>query len=675
MSHNGREPMQGWQSIVVLFVCFSLLAVVVGWYTTRRTGGLRRPWPWSHSHRAMDPSRVTVGELEALTARFVGEQRARAAFSQYDESCQPSMPASPALIDHTERVLADVFGTSSARLVLNSALQGCHLNVDDVATIVDEASQLYDFSRGLLQGSIEHISQGLSVVDKHLRLVAWNQRYLELFEFPPELIQVGRPIADIIRFNAEHGFCGPGDVEEHVNKRVRFLQQGHPHTSARQRPDGKVIEVQGNPMPGGGFVMSFNDITTFRQVEQRLKEANEYLEERVLRRTQELENLNKQLVQATQRAEHESRSKSRFLAAVSHDLMQPLNAARLFSSSLADVAKQAEASQLAQHIERSLLAAEELISDLLDISRLESGQLAVHPRGFLLNEVLQPLNAEFSASALQHGIEFVMVPSSVRVKSDPRLLRRVIQNFLTNAFRYAAEGKIVLGVRHVPQGVSVEVWDNGMGIEEEKQAVIFDEFTRGTQTRSDQGLGLGLAISKGIAQVLGHKIQMRSWPGKGSVFSLTLHRDDSEATLSPPMERRAVQESTPSHDVAGLRVLCVDNDTTILDGMAQLLSRWGCEVRVATDIVSSLQVLEQYWVPDVILSDYRLENQRTGLEVLQQFRLRLGSGFTGVVISADRTPDILDTVDTHGFSFIAKPVKPLKLRSLLMQHVRKEGHE
>lgn len=165
-------------------------------------------------------SRVTVNELEMLASRFVGRARVRTAFNQYwnaqGDTLLPGQQAPASLIRHTERVLAGVFGASSAKLVLTSALQGRNMYLEDVATIVDEASELYDFSRGLLQGAIEHISQGLAVVDKHLRLVAWNQRYLELFNFPPGLVQVGRPIENIIRHNAQQGLCGPGDVEEHV---------------------------------------------------------------------------------------------------------------------------------------------------------------------------------------------------------------------------------------------------------------------------------------------------------------------------------------------------------------------------------------------------------------------------------------------------------------------------
>ncbi|NAW70566.1 response regulator [Vibrio sp. V27_P1S3P104] len=611
-------------------------------------------------------SRVTVAELEMLASRFVGRPRVRSAFGQYwhqqQETLLPNQQASSGLIRHTERVLAGVFGASSAKLVLTSALQGRKMQLEEVATIVDEASELYDFSRGLLQGAIEHIGQGIAVVDKQLRLVAWNQRYLELFDFPAGLIQVGRPIADIIRHNAEKGLCGPGDPEEHVRKRVYYLEQGSRHTSSRMRPDGRVIEVQGNPMPGGGFVMSFTDITVFRNVERSLQEANEHLEERVLERTRELEKLNKQLVLATQRSERESQSKSRFLAAVSHDLMQPLNAARLFASSLSEVAKEEESKRLAHHIESALSAAEDLIGDLLDISRLESGKLDIQLQSFAIKDVFTNLDAEFSALAKQQAIEFHMVPSSLYVRSDPKLLRRVVQNFLTNAFRYNPKGRVVLGVRRRQGKVRIDVWDNGIGIEEDKQQEIFEEFNRGGQIRSDQGLGLGLAISKGIAQALGHEISMRSWPEKGSVFSITLARASVAEQIIP-----SSLGGSPVSELSYLRVLCVDNEADILIGMRDLLERWGCEVKTSTDLLSSLKTLDDQWIPDVILSDYRLDNGRTGLEVLQQCRLRLGEGFLGVIISADRNPDILEGIESNGFSFMAKPVKPLKLRALLNQ--------
>ncbi|WP_064601621.1 PAS domain-containing hybrid sensor histidine kinase/response regulator [Photobacterium sp. J15] len=630
-------------------------------------------------------TRVTVGELEMLAARFVGRKRVKNAFRQYAEQHQEpvmaQMQATASLIRHTERVLAGVFGASSARLVLTSALQGRNMQLEEVATIVDEASELFDFSRGLLQGAIEHISQGITVVDKQLRLVAWNHRYLEMFSFPPGLIQVGRPIADVIRHNARQGLCGPGDVEEHVAKRVAHLKRGTAHTSARTRPDGLVIEVQGNPMPGGGFVMSFTDITAFRQAEQALKEANEHLEERVRLRTRELESLNRQLVAATQQAELQASSKGRFLAAVSHDLMQPLNAARLFSSSLTEMAKDKETIQLARHIESALGAAEDLIGDLLDVSRLESGKLQVHVHPFPVSEVLDTLNAEFSALARQQGINFEVVHSDAVIVSDPKLLRRALQNFLTNAFRYNPNGRVVLGVRRkqndrknlLQNVLQIEVWDNGPGIPEEKQAHIFEEFTRIEHSGADHGLGLGLAIARGISRVLEHSLSLRSWPGKGTVFSLTVHRGVLVKPLHQIQSDASSETVGQSAPLAGLRILCVDNEPDILLGMENLLVRWGCDVRLAETVAEAMAQLTDDWQPDVVLSDYHLAHNQTGLQVLQQCTLQLGNVFRGAVISADRTAETQQAVKAHGFKFISKPVKPLKLRAFLNQQIRETG--
>jgi CheY-like chemotaxis protein len=245
------------------------------------------------------------------------------------------------------------------------------------------------------------------------------------------------------------------------------------------------------------------------------------------------------------------------------------------------------------------------------------------------------------------------------VKSDPKLLRRVLQNFLTNAFRYNPEGTVLLGARRVNGRVRIDVWDNGIGIPVDKQKEIFNEFTRVDQARADQGLGLGLAISRGIALVLNHKISLRSWPNKGSVFSITLDKAESITPLPSPAKVMS------SESLNYLKVLCVDNEAEILVGMETLLNRWGCDVKTALDLVASLKHLDSGWVPDVILSDYRLDNGRTGLEVLQQFRLRLGDSFTGVIISADRTESMLQGIKSNGFKFIPKPIKPLKLRALL----------
>ncbi|NER66573.1 HAMP domain-containing histidine kinase, partial [Pseudomonas sp. MAFF212427] len=258
----------------------------------------------------------------------------------------------------------------------------------------------------------------------------------------------------------------------------------------------RVIELIGNPMPGGGFVMSFTDITPFREAEQALKDANEGLEQRVAERTHELSQLNQALTEAKSHAEAANKSKTRFLAAVSHDLMQPLNAARLFSAALShqEEGLSGDAQQLVQHLDSSLRSAEELISDLLDISRLENGKINPDTKPFALSELFDTLGAEFKVLARQQGLDFRVRGSKLRVHSDIKLLRRILQNFLTNAFRYG-KSPILLGLRRHNDRLWLEVWDRGPGIADDKLQVIFEEFKRldSHQTRAEKGLGLGLA--------------------------------------------------------------------------------------------------------------------------------------------------------------------------------------
>nr|MDT0252515.1 PAS-domain containing protein [Endozoicomonas sp.] len=281
---------------------------------------------------------ITVGELEHLAIRFVSKNRVHGVIQSFESGGNPlfgflnkNKQAEPQLVAAIERLLAGTLGASSARIVMKSLAHG-NVALEEVQAMVDEASEVFQFNRELLHGAIEHISMGVSVVDRDLQLVAWNKQYLELFDYPDDLIRVGRSIADVIRHNALNGLCGSGAEEEHVNKRLSYMRDGIAHRSERRRADGRVIQIQGNPMPGGGFVMTFTDISEFRQVEHELKEVNESLEHRVQERTKELSLLNVQLLGAKSQAEKANHLRSRFFAAISHDLMQPMNAARLFTA-------------------------------------------------------------------------------------------------------------------------------------------------------------------------------------------------------------------------------------------------------------------------------------------------------------------------------------------------------
>jgi Na+/proline symporter/signal transduction histidine kinase len=614
---------------------------------------------------------VQVGDLLLLANRFVGEDRARQSFMRFayrqGKGFDPNQTATSEWIAHTERLLAGVLGASSTRAVVKAAIEGREMQVEDVARIVDEASEVLQFNRALLQGAIENITQGISVVDQSLRLVAWNHRYIELFNYPDGQVYVGRPVAELIRFNAERGLLGGGDVEEHVSKRLYWMRQGTAHTSERLFPNGRVIELIGNPMPGGGFVMSFTDITEFREAERALKDANEGLEQRVSERTQELSQLNQALTEAKGVAEAANQSKTRFLAAVSHDLMQPLNAARLFSAALShqDEALPADARELVRHLDSSLRSAEDLISDLLDISRLENGRITPDRHAFVLNNLFNTLSAEFKVLAAEHGMDFRLRGSRLRVDSDIKLLRRILQNFLTNAFRYA-KGRVLLGVRRNGQHLRLEVWDRGPGIPEDKRKVIFEEFKRldSHQTRAEKGLGLGLAIADGLCRVLGHQLEVRSWPGKGSVFSVTI---PLALQAEPP-----VPLSQPEHNgqpLAGIQVLCIDNEDSILTGMHSLLSRWGCQVWTARNRLECEHLLSEDVRPQLALVDFHLDDGETGTQLMAWLRTRLGEPLPGVVISADGRPELIAQVHAAGLDFLPKPVKPAALRALISRHL------
>jgi len=617
---------------------------------------------------ALYHSKVSVEELHMLASRFLGTQRISEAFTKYAQSrdlqLSPHQQAPVALIAETERMLGGVFGASSARLVLGSALQGKQVQLEEFASIAEEASELLQFNKHLLQGAIEHIDQGIAIVDRELKLVSWNRRYTELFEFPKGLIVVGRPIEEVIRHNAVNGLCGPGDIDELVARRVEHLHRGNSHTSSRIRRDGRVIQVQGNPMPNGGYVMTFSDITTFRQAEDMLKQANEILEARVAQRTQQLSSINQQLVQATHAAEQANQSKTRFLAAVSHDLMQPLNAAKLFTGSLLEINLDKEAKFLASSIDQSLFSAEEIISDLLDISRLESGRVVVSNEQFEIGHLLDHIHAEFIPLAQQQKVELKLYTSKYTVRSDSKLLRRILQNFLTNALRYNPNGKVLLGSRRRGNSLRLEVWDNGPGIEESKQQQIFEEFQQLHKSgrAREEGLGLGLAIAQGFAELLELPIGVESTVGKGSVFYVTVPIVEASKVV-----RAKAREGAEISTTQGAKVLCIDNEPAILSGMEQLLSRWGYDVICCEDADTAEEVLDGGWSPELILSDYHLDYDKTGLDALQSLIHRRKLRCHGIVISADRQADLIDKVRAQGFAYLSKPLRPLRLKKLCQQ--------
>lgn len=614
---------------------------------------------------------VTVADLQALTDRFMGKERAEALFRRFEQRhavrLSPPRQATPLLMKFVEKQLASVIGASTARVVLESTLTGRDMQIEDVVSIVDEASQVMTFSRELLQSAIENIDLGVAVVDAQQRLVAWNQRYLDLFMYPQGFVQVGRPITDLIRYNLVTANLPARKAEQLILDRLRYMREGIPNAYERTRPDGTILQIQGSPVPGGGYVTTFQDITAMRRTEQALKETNTYLEQRVKERTQELQVLNEQMLKAKSVAEQANQSKTRFLASASHDLLQPLNAARLFTAALAGRSLKGDLGELVSHIDSSLEAAEEIISTLLDISKLDAGAMEPQRSAFPIGDLLRHLSAEFQVIANEQGLKLDTVPCSAWVYSDSQLLRRVIQNFLSNAIRYTGSGRILLGCRRLKGYLRVEAWDTGPGIPQDKQKQIFEEFRRLHQSRDRKGLGLGLAIVDRISQVLGHPVNVRSWQGKGSVFSILVPLAQPDMTAPGEPTR---SKSRGVNKLKGLNVLCIDNEERILEGMAALLGNWQCKVTAATSLVDARARLNG-WAPDIILADYQLDDDENGLDVMDSLRADWDGDVPGILVTGLVSSEVRNEALQRGYQVLFKPVKPAALRAMVNKQLGK----
>lgn len=603
---------------------------------------------WRVSAAPREPaSALGVGVLRRLALRLLPESEVQALFVDASDLSA----ADVALRARVERALAGVVGSATARALVDAASTragAADAPLEAVAAAVGQTSRALRFNQTVLEAALEHMGQGISVVDVELKLVAWNRRYAELFDYPAELLQVGTPVLDLVRHNAARGLLGD-DPDTALARRIAHMRAGTPYLTERALPGGRIIEIRGNPLPGGGFVATFNDITAARAVEAELKRAKESLEERVAARTAEL-------AEAKAEAERANLAKTRLLAAVSHDLAQPINAARLFASALEPTLRGGPHGSAIGNIERALTASEALLGGLLDISRLDAGGLKPEVQAVDLGALIAQLVEEHRALAAAKGLRLRALRTRAWVATDPQLLRRVLQNFLGNAIRYTVAGGVCIGVRRAGEALRVGVVDTGIGIPPEDRARVFEEFRR--LQRGGQGLGLGLAIADRVARLLGHPLGLASTPGRGSSFWIELPR------APMPGAEPASPSLTPEPDTRGT-VLVVDNDPVVLAGMQSLLSSWGLSVCGAIGRDDARNVMPGRR-PDLLLLDYQLDDGLTGLELLAELRQHWGR-VPSVLITADHSVAVAEAARQAGCFLLNKPLKPLALRSLLNQ--------
>ena len=610
---------------------------------------------------------VTVQDIQSTVAQYLGPDRARDSFEAFAAShnllLTPSAPADFELLQHAEHLIASSIGAASSRLVMSLLLRKRTVSAKAALKLLDDSHAALHFNREILQTALNHVRQGIAVFDADLQLICSNRQFGEILALTPHLVQIGIPLREILEYMTA---LTPSDAgkEELVEARLAaYTAEGKPYLE--RLPDRHmVIEIRANRMPGGGVVITFSDVTPSFEAAEALERANATLEKRVRDRTEELTRLNSELALAKSTAEDANISKTRFLAAASHDILQPLNAARLYVTSLVERQSGGEDSRLVENIDESLEAIEEILGALLDISRLDAGAMTTSISNFKIGDLMRSLEIEFAPIARAKGLKLTFIPCSLPVRSDRLLLRRLLQNLISNAIKYTPRGRVLVGCRRRGQTLQIGIYDTGVGIPVLKRGEIFKEFHRLEQgARIARGLGLGLSIVERLARVLGHGIALDSISGGGSLFSVTV------PTAEAVNHTAAVTSATPlaKTPMSGTLIACIENDAAILDGMKTLLSGWHAEVIAVADPDSAIEAIEAASKPVTgLLVDYHLD-RGNGLAAIREIRRRFGERIPAILITADRSPHVRAAAREENVAVLNKPVKPASLRALVGQ--------
>lgn len=608
-------------------------------------------------------TKVTVRDLKNTVSTYLGEERTERSFHTYERQLgrwlEDSAPADIALVHFSEQVLGSAIGSSSARLVLSLTLQRIDETAADTSWLLDQASEALQYNQGMLQTALGQMDQGIAVFDSSGNLTVWNRRFRELLDLPEQVGQVGFALSEMIDILVEEGHIASDERRTILDGVMNFDQPFQLVLSGGRR----IVEVLSNAMPARGFVATFTDITERVEADRALKLANETLELRVAERTAELTRVNKELAEARAAAEEANLGKTRFFAAAGHDILQPLNAARLYSSSLVERLGDTDNHMLVRNIDSSLESVETILGAVLDISRLDTGAMKPRMQAVRLDELFKRIETDFAPMARAKNLSLKVVSTSLAVRSDPNLLRRLVQNLVSNAIKYTNSGKVLVGVRRQGGSAFIQVLDTGIGIPPSKFRTVFKEFARLDEgARNAPGLGLGLSIVDRISRVLGHAVDLQSVPGRGTSFKV---RVPVEAGASGKKAAAPNEPAPVAEPLRGLRVLCIDNEPAILEGMRVLLSGWGCEV-VTADSLPAVEALISMPIdpPHAVIADYHL-GEGTGIDAIDRLRKAYGAELPGLLVTADRSAEVRALSESRDIVLQNKPVRPASMRAWL----------
>ena len=363
-------------------------------------------------------------------------------------------------------------------------------------------------------------------------------------------------------------------------------------------------------------------------------------------------------------AELADRAKSSFLAAASHDLRQPLQTLRLLHAALEPHHPDGEARTLVAGVGRSLDTMNSILSSLLDVNRLESGNLRPSPGEFSLSEVFESLAADFAASLQEKGLRLRLIRSNLVVRSDRRMLEEMIRNLLSNSVRYTDQGRILLGCRRAGDHVRIEVWDTGVGITEDQLQHIFEEYYQGTAGAGRGGFGLGLAIVRRLGQILDHKVEVRSVPGRGTRFSVDVPRGLAAAGVS--------HATTPLHlrnEAFPFSVLAIEDETSVRAALRRLLKEKGIEATIVATAADALALISEHGLrPDLLLCDYNLRGSPDGVATIDLLRAALGRNVPAVVMTGDTRSQTISSIAAQGVAVLIKPFMAEELLQAMRIH-------